>query len=100
MVNWTKPFLPMNALLNACAVYCSPAAVRRVGSDQLDLRVELHRRLDWGYADERTCADNDYHLTREAGEVVSQFHTARGHRVVVTSDLDRQLTLVRLADEA
>jgi hypothetical protein len=100
MVNWTKPFLPMNALLNVCAVYSSSAAVRRVGPDQLDLCVELHRRLDWGYADERTCADNDYHLTREAGEVVSLFHTARGHRVVVTSDLDRQLTLVRLTDEA
>ena len=90
----------MNALLNACAVYSSHEAVRRVGLDQLDLCVELHRRLDWGYADERTCADNDDHLTREAGAVVSLFHTARGHRVVVTSDLDRQLTLVRLADEA
>ena len=100
MVTWTKPFLPMNALLNACAVYSSHDAVRRVGPDQLDLCVELHRRLDWGYADERTCADNDYHLTRETGAVVSRFHTARGHRVVVTSDLDRQLTLVRLADEA
>jgi hypothetical protein len=90
----------MNALLNACAVYCSPEAVRHVGLDQLSLCVELHRRLDWGYADERTCADNDHHLVRESGEVVSRFHTARGHRVTVTSDLDRQLTLVRLADEA
>lgn len=90
----------MNALLNACAVYSSHEAFRRVGPDQLDLCVELHRRLDWGHADERTCADNDDRLTREAGEVVSLFHTARGHRVVVTSDLDRQLTLVRLADEA
>lgn len=90
----------MNALLNACAVRSSHESVRRVGLDQLDLCVELHRRLDWGYADERTCADNDYHLTRETGVVISLFHTARGHRVLVSSDLDRQLTLIRLADEA
>lgn len=90
----------MNALLNDCAVYSSPEAVRRVGLDQLDLCVELHRHGDWGFADDRTVVANERHLAGQSGEVVSLFHTVRGHRVVVTSDLERQLTLIRLADEA
>ena len=89
----------MNPILDAFAVYFSRRAVATVGDSQLDRCVALHQRLDWGYADDRTCVANDASLQRGSGSLVSLFHTLRGHRVVVTSDLDRELTLVRLADE-
>lgn len=89
----------MNPLLDSFLVYLSQRVAADVYPSQVGQCVELHRRLDWGYAADRVCAANDANLQRGAGEVTSLFHTSRGHRVVVTSDLNQEHTLIRLADE-
>lgn len=89
----------MNPLLDSFLVYVSQRVAAEVYPSQIEQCVELHRRLDWGYAADRVCATNDANLQRGSGKLTSLFHTSRGHRVLVTSDLDQEHTLIRLADE-
>lgn len=89
----------MNPILDSFIAYLSRRAVAMVPLSEIDRCVKLHRQLDWGYSGDRVCITNDANLLRGSGPVISLFQTSRGHRVVVTSDLDQEHTLIRLRDE-
>ena len=84
----------MNSELASFTPYVSLWVAQTQALTDLELLLDHHQQGRWGEVSPEQQRTNQRNLTRQRGQIVSVFYSARHHRLRFVSDFATKLTLV------